>query len=428
MKKALFSSLAVGLAIAVGVVMIPTSANSQQVATSVPFSVKAACTTNATGYCTVKHNLGAIPDAVQAQAINYNALITTRNWTATSVDLRLAKRINANNGVDPWPNLTVQVTLLGMYTPATPPPVPTTPTRTTRPPTDPTTSAPTPTTTTPEPTATTTTPPIIIGRYPTAATTGVPAGTTLEPVAGDMVITAANTVVDGKKISGDVDIRAAGVVIKNSEISGRIINDNVAAHPAFVVEDSTVGPATGCSATGEGAIGTKNYTVKRVHVRGFSDGFRVAGSNVTIQDNYVKLCATDPNAHSDGVQAYGAGGGTNIVIKHNAIDQRTVLDGTATAPIFIPNDGERQGNQGISVAVDDNVLAGGGFSLRIFGDLPFTATSVTGNKIVDGSWAYGPVDVTCSKILDWSGNAVVEYDWNTGEITKQVRSLDSTCS
>jgi len=419
----LFSAVA---AFILALVFIPSQAYSQAAVAQKSFGVKAACTTNASGYCTVNHGLGVVPDVVQAQAINYNAIITTRNWTASSVQLRLAKRINTSNTVDPWPNVTVQVSLLGVYTPAvhTPPTPTTTPPITTSP--TPSPSVTTSPSTTPTPTPTTT-PPVIVGQYPTANNTGVPAGTALTVHSGDLVITTPNTVVDSKKVSGNIDIRTSGVIIRNSEIAGIVVNDNISTHHAFTITDSTVGPASSCSTWGNGAVGIENYTAKKVHVRGFSDGFRVAGGNITIQDSYVKLCATDPNAHSDGIQAYGAANGQNIVIKHNTIDQRDVLDGTATAPIFIPNDGVNQGNQNLSVAVDDNLLAGGGFSLRVYGDLPFTATSVTGNKIVQGTWAYGPVDVSCNKILEWSGNAVVTYNWETGTVISQVNSLDATC-
>jgi hypothetical protein len=427
-KKILPALLASAVAFTAAVVFWPTAAHSEAAPTSTPFSVRSSCTTNAQGYCTVNHNLGVVPTVVQAQAINYSALTTTRNWTANSVEVRLAKRINTSNGVDPWPNITVQVTLVGAYTPATATP---TPTKTTPSATQPTRTTPpattAPVTTPPTVPPTTTTPPVVIGAYPTTASTGVPEGAPLTAFNGDMVITTDNTVVDAKKISGDVDIRAAGVVIKNSEILGKVVNDNIATHNAFTIQDSTVGSATACSTWQNGAIGTENYTALRVHLRGFVDGFRVAGGNVRIQDSYVKLCGNNPDYHSDGIQAYGASGGKNIVIKHNTIDQRSVLSEAQTSPIFIPNDGANQGNQNLEVTIEDNVLAGGGYSLRVFGDLPFTAPSVSGNKIVNGSWGYGPVDVTCSKISKWEDNAVVTYDWDAGKILSEVRSLDSEC-
>jgi hypothetical protein len=364
-----------------------------------------------------------IPDALQAQAINYSALTTTRNWTATTAELRFSKRINSSNGVDPWANAAINFSLIGMYTPAGPTTEPTTvspsPSVSVTPSTVPTTVTPTPTETTDPP---------VTADYPTATTTGVPAGTTLTNVSGNMVITTANTVVNAKNITGDVDIRASGVVIQNSKISGKVVNDNISTHNAFTIKDSQVGLDTGCSAWLNGAIGIENYTALRVKLLNFSDGFRISGSNVLIQDSFVKLCGPDPSYHSDGIQAYGAGAASNIVIKHNVVDQRAVNGEAQTAPIFVPNDNAGQGNQGISVVVDDNVLAAGSYSLRVFGNLPFTAPSVSGNKIVDGTWGYGPVDVNCDRIGTWERNAVVTYDWTNGKVLSQVRSLDSECS
>lgn len=259
--------------------------------------------------------------------------------------------------------------------------------------------------------------------YPTAACTGVPAGVTLTNHAGGLVVTTPGQVIDGRRITGTVDIRAHDVVIRNSEVQGRIANDTTGTRYRFTIEDSTVAPPSGCSSWGNGAIGVSDYTARRVRISGFPDGFRIAGSNILIEDSFVTLCSSNPDDHSDGIQAYGASGGTDIVIRHNTIDQRSVTNGAATAPIFVPNDGERQGNQNVTVSIVDNVLAGGGYSLRVFGHLPFSAPAVTGNKIVDRTWAYGPVDVTCSSIGTWDGNATVTYDWARGQVLSQVRAL-----
>jgi hypothetical protein len=271
---------------------------------------------------------------------------------------------------------------------------------------------------TPPPTSTTNCP---LPRYPVASCTGVPAGTTLTPYAGSLVITAPGTVIDGKLVNGGLDIRANNVVIKNSQINGPVINDNTATRYSFTIQDSWVrGAASGCGSFGNGAIGVANYTATRVRVTGFPDAFRVAGSNITIQDSYATLCSANPDDHSDGIQAYGAAGGKNIFIRHNTLDQRGVTNGAATAPLFLPSE-DRQGNAGATISVTDNLLAGGGFTLRAYG-LDFPA--VTGNKIVDNTWGYGPLDVTCNTIGSWSGNAVVNFDWNTGQIVSQVRALN----
>ncbi len=260
--------------------------------------------------------------------------------------------------------------------------------------------------------------------YPTAACTGVPEGTQLTTHNGDLTVTQAGTVVDAKLVTGELNIRANDVVIRNSEIRGRVINDFNDTRYRFTIEDSTVKPASGCSSWGNGAVGISDYTARRVEIAGFPDGFRVAGSNILIEDSFVTVCSANPEDHSDGIQAYGAENGTNIVIRHNTIDQRSVTNGAATSPIFVPNDGERQFNQNVTVSITDNLLAGGGYSLRVYGELPFSAPAVTGNKIVNDTWDYGPLDVTCSKIGDWSGNATVTYDWATGKVLSQVKALD----
>ena len=89
--------------------------------------------------------------------------------------------------------------------------------------------------------------------------------------------------------------------------------------------------------------------------------------------------------HADGIQGYG--GGTNIVIRHNTIDLRTAKD--VTSPIFFAD-----GSQ--SADVQNNLVAGGGFSLRLHDD--FTPDHgpwvLKGNRIVNGAWSFGAMDNT----------------------------------
>lgn len=256
-------------------------------------------------------------------------------------------------------------------------------------------------------------------KYPSDSCTGYPAGTVLTTINGDYTAKAGE-VIDGKRITGNVVIGGSGVVIRNSEILGKINNNN-GGRPSFKVEDTTLGPAT-CGSISDGVVGVANFEARRVRIKNQPDGFRIAGSNVLIEDSYVTVCSKNPEDHSDGIQVYDAKNSTNITIRHNTIDQRSVTNGAATAPIFVPTDVERQGNDGVTVTVTDNVVAGGGYGFRIYGTLPLTAY-VTGNKVVNNTWEYGPVDVTCDKIKSWSGNAVITFDWATGTILSQVRAL-----
>src|SRR5207342_1890504 len=98
---------------------------------------------------------------------------------------------------------------------------------------------------------------------------------------------------------------------------------------SFTIEDSTVGAKDGCAGDYTNfAVGVDNYIARRVLVRGFPDGFRLGGpKDVTIEDSYVTLCVSSPSDHSDGVQAYTAGG--RSIIRHNVFDQRPAAE-TAT--------------------------------------------------------------------------------------------------
>ena len=249
-------------------------------------------------------------------------------------------------------------------------------------------------------------------RYPTPKCTGVPAGAALETVNGDVTVKTAGTQIVGKRITGSLSIQANSVVIRNSEILGAVVNWYDGGSWSFTIEDSTVGAEEGCSGDYTNfAIGVDNYVARRVLVRGFPDGFRLGGpKDVTVEDSYVTLCVADPSDHSDGIQAYDAGG--RSVIRHNVFDQRPAAE-TATAPIFLP---AGQNRASASFVVTDNVVAGGTYSIRIMHNAPI----VTGNKVEAGSWEYGPIDVDCSVIGEWRENAVVNFDFASGTITKEV--------
>jgi hypothetical protein len=240
----------------------------------------------------------------------------------------------------------------------------------------------------------------------------VPAGTQLRTISGDVTASTPGQVIDGVLITGSVRITAANVVIRNSEIRGTVWNSGNESK-AFTIEDSTIGPPSGCASNN--AIGFANYTLRRVHIRNFSDGPRVSGSNITVEDSFMLICSNSGD-HSDGIQGYG--GGTNVTIRHNTIDQRPAS--SVTAAIFFADSSQ-------AATVRDNLLmSGGGYTLRIHDD--FTPDHgpwiITGNRIVNGAWAFGPVLTTntdCSTAT-WSDNSVVTIDGNY-DVTGTVRTV-----
>lgn len=284
---------------------------------------------------------------------------------------------------------------------------------TTVPTTAPTTTV--PTTTTPVTTTTTTNPPAgrscpALPAFPTPSCTGTPPGLTLTDVNGDLTAPA-GTVIDGKRITGKVIVTGNGVVIKNSDIHGGVTNSS--GHWTYSITDSTLGAPTGCN--GDVALQFDRYTATRVLVRNFGDAFRATSntlttgptanslaSDVLIQDSYVKLCS-NAGDHSDGFQGYL--GGTNVQILHNTIDQRSAP--SATAPLF-------NADWSKGIVARDNLLAGGSFTIRVYDDGSGAAnarSTLTGNRVVDGAWQYGPSSSDCSTIT-WSDNVLVTVDAN----------------
>jgi hypothetical protein len=253
-------------------------------------------------------------------------------------------------------------------------------------------------------------------------------------------------VIEDVLVRGRIEVRAENVTIRRTRVIdteqrtalGSIDNfpeDRV--FKGLLIEDTEViaEPGKDVSLVEPWSIGVASYTCRRCKVLGRNEGFRIGARDypggagvVVIEDSYLQL-STPPGKcpgpgstgdwHGDGIQGFG---GAMATIRHNTIDQRR--DPCPTAPIFIPEGDNAKGgggNQGnLGGVVVDNVLAGGGYSLRL---LAPKFPQVTGNKIVNGTWSYQPLDVDCSSIGEWRDNAVVEFDFATGKIRRQVRAL-----
>ncbi|MFF5210356.1 hypothetical protein [Streptosporangium sp. NPDC000396] len=235
--------------------------------------------------------------------------------------------------------------------------------------------------------------------HPTPACTGVPPGTkltakTLNDGGAAYRVRTPGTVLDGVHIAGDLVIDADDVTVKNSQIDGLVINANGPRTYRFTITDSTVGPAKGCQTLP--GIGQDKYTALRVHIRGHGDGFRASGDNIVIRDSYVNLCS-NPGDHSDGIQTYNTGKG--LIIDHNTIDQRHATD--ITAPIFLVD------KQIVDATITNNLVMGGTYSIQLRNGRGKLV--MRGNKLVNKSWVYGPVDSQC-KAIDWADNSLVTID------------------
>jgi len=194
---------------------------------------------------------------------------------------------------------------------------------------------------------------VVTNGWPDATTTGVPPGTVLTVVNGDLTIDTPNTVIDGKDIRGCVEVRAPGVVIRRSRVSC----------PSFITVASFGGAYTGtglvvedteidCRNTNGTAVGDTNFTVRRANIHGCENGFDVDGS-VTIEDSFIHDLFNSAEAHTDGIQITPVG--HDIAIRHN-----TIYSNSGTSAIITP-----RVSAGVvsNVLVEDNLLAGGAFTL-----------------------------------------------------------------
>lgn len=281
--------------------------------------------------------------------------------------------------------------LADLQTPTTPPP-------TTQPPT------PSPTAT-PTPSPTSTQPPT--SGWPTAATTGTPAGwVPTSTRSTSLTITTAGAIVQDIRFTGGAGlvIAADNVTVKRLEFQGGQITlwRGSGCWAGLTVSDTSFLPEAGDARGGasDGAIVPGAYTATRVKILNRIEGLRSGACGpVSVIDTYMEIndggqCAL----HADGIQGYN---GLGIIVRNTWIDNRKETCGTA--PFFYPRN---QGNQP-PVDIDGLWLAGGTYSLRL-GVGPATVRNV---HILDGSWRYdSAVDVYCPIVTVWDVKIVNTFD------------------
>jgi len=186
--------------------------------------------------------------------------------------------------------------------------------------------------------------------YPDESNTGVPPGTVLTVVNGNMTISTANAIVDGKDIRGCVNVTAPGVVIRNSKITcggGYAIDYYNIAGTWLTIQDTEISCSNQLGGT---AIGEEQVTALRNNIHSCENGFDV-NKNMLIKDNYIHDMfngAGDP--HTDGIQMWNTA--TNVVIEHNRI-----YANSGTSAIISPSQGT------LGTIIRDNLFAGGAYTL-----------------------------------------------------------------
>ncbi|WP_166793312.1 DUF4082 domain-containing protein [Cryobacterium lactosi] len=310
----------------------------------------------------------------ESYVVSYHApkgrYAATQNYTGTSLSPDLA--ITAEAGVFRYgsqarfPTKTyknsmywvdVVFTPTGAATPTppvvTPTPTPPVVTPTPTPPVVTPTPTPTPPVVTPTPTPPVVTPPAA-GGFPSAANTGVPAGTALTDYTGPCRITAPGTVIDAKRVNcGTLSIAATGVSITRSVINGGVYNDD-SGTGSFSITDSQVDVG---NKAGTG-IGDVRFTATRVHVTGGNRSVNCF-RDCTLANSYVHGQFRDSTGtyHESGVRM-----GSGSVIRGNTI--------ACDAPDVAPD-------------------AGCSAALTGYGDFAVVQNNIIdGNKFVGGSGGY----------------------------------------
>jgi hypothetical protein len=282
---------------------------------------------------------------------------------------------------------------------------PTTAAPTTSAPKPPATTSSAPTTSAPPPASSSSAPTSPSTGFPTASTTGVPAGTNLTTVSGGM---SACGTVDRKDITGDLKL-TCDTTLTNSHVRGKIVQNG----HKFTATDSTIGPdACGSSGNSDELVDSDDFSLTRVHVQhSGSDLVRLVGGGgtITINDSLIDGACMYPGDHLDALQYYDPGSKANVTIKNSSIDSRaTNTSGKGNAAIFLADNPGR----GSVFNITGNRLAGGNYTASLYDALSGSGVTykVTGNTFVKGSWTYGPCSMSNSNA--YNGTDGVEFSGN----------------
>ncbi len=243
--------------------------------------------------------------------------------------------------------------------------------------------------------------------YPNTSCTGVPAGTSLTVMNGDMTINAAGTVIENKDIRGCISVNAPGVIIRKSKVSCSgftvISSHNNYSGTRLLVEDTEIH----CNNTQGTAMGDYNFTARRVNIHSCENGFDM-DTDITLEDSYVHdLISYNPTTdpHIDGIQSPI---GSRLLINHNTIYATNSSGSVGNAAININN--SSGGPTSSDTTISNNLLAGGGYTL--YCPIPNTSNfQITNNRFSTAFHAtvgyYGPsTDCEANEIA--SGNVYHE--------------------
>lgn len=229
-----------------------------------------------------------------------------------------------------------------------------------------------------------------------------------------IAVTKPNTVISCQKITGSLDIQTTGVTITDSYVS--YDGGGVGGSGVIKIED-------GASATVDHVeINGLNHThscvwhqgtaavVRNINCYGINDGIfswadtgysSTTGDNFSITDSYFHdFTANAANGHIDGYQTEGA---SNGVIKHNTY----LMTSDADSAIAIWDSLKSSSN----IAVSNNLITGGGFSVYAEDYSPSEANPVGGFSISNITFTNNSFSTHAAKCVGGYGTWFTRSSW-----------------
>jgi hypothetical protein len=261
--------------------------------------------------------------------------------------------------------------------------------------------------------------------FPTAATTGVPAGVTLAAVGGDLHA-AAGATVDGRDILGSLIVDGNDVTVTRTRIHGVVFN--CAGCHGLSLSDSEITARPGEEySTGNFPPITGSYTLTRVHVHRWQDGPRTDQGTVVIRDSLSDELAFAAGEHPDAVQQYCPGCEVHVTLDHNALSgcAGNSSDKGNSALFWSDHPGT-----GSTLLATHNLFRCGQYSVRIndtgsgvSGNHPGVTVEVRDNTVAAGSYVNGPAE--CAHGVAWNGTDGVKW---SGNVFDSGQLIPSPCT
>ena len=248
--------------------------------------------------------------------------------------------------------------------------------------------------------------------FPDVSNTGVKPSVPRQDVNGNVKLSTAGAVFQNATLHGTIIVTAPNVTIRNVQIFSnsdypiRSIGSE-GNTGGLLVEDVEVNMLGELNSV---AIAFDHYTLRRAFIHNGADCAHL-GSDVTIEDT---LCVDGPDTNNDGwpdsdsfcngpehFDGFQSDGGHDLTIRHNTIRNPCAQ---TSAILMSTNGGHIE-----SVVIDDNLMAGGGYTVYcgtdsggIVPNETYTNNIISRQYFPKGGY-YGPT-VKCDQVARSSGN------------------------